>query len=79
MRLHTSLRRGFACGIATVGVDGIDARELTKWLRREHGIVVTPIVHSQLEGIRVSPSVYTTPEEIDRFSTAMETAVVKGI
>ena len=33
----------------------------------------------QVEGIRVSPSVYTTLEELDRFSEAVERAVRHGI
>ena len=79
VRLHTSLRPAFSCGIATVQIEGTDSGDLSAWLLRRHGIVVTPIRHEQFEGIRVSPSVYTTPEEIDRFSTAMEAAVRNGL
>ncbi len=79
VRLHTSLRPSFSCGIATVQIEGIDSGDLTAWLRRRHGIVVTPIRHKQFEGIRVSPSVYTTPVEIDRFSAAMELAARNGL
>ena len=79
VRLHTSLKPQFACGIATVQIEGIDPGELTVWLRRKHKIVVTPIKHEQFEGIRVSPSVYTTLEELDRFSTAMESVVRNGL
>ncbi len=79
VRLHTSLRPAFSCGIATVQIEGTDSGDLAAWLRRRHGIVVTPIRHEQFEGIRVSPSVYTTPEEVDRFSAAMEAAVCNGL
>ncbi len=79
VRLHTSLKPQFSCGIATVQIEGIDPGELTVWLRRKHKIVVTPIKHEQFEGIRVSPSVYTTLEELDRFSTAMESVVRNGL
>jgi len=77
--LHTSLRPEFSCGIATVQIKGVDSGELSEHLRKRHQIVVTPIVHPQFEGIRVSPSVYTTPDEIDRFSTAMEAVVRDGL
>ena len=79
VRLHTSLDPRFSCGIATVQVDGIDVGDLTGWLVRRHGIVVTPITHPKFEGIRVSPSVYTTPQELDRFCSAMETAIRGGL
>ncbi len=79
IRLHTSLDPRFSCGIATVEIEGVESGELSGWLRRRHNIVVTPIKHGQFEGIRVSPSVYTTLEELDRFSTAMEHAVRHGL
>jgi selenocysteine lyase/cysteine desulfurase len=78
VRLHTNLDPRFSCGIATVQIDGIDSTALAAWLRKE-GILVTPIVHPRFEGIRVSPSVYTAPIEIDRFAEAMEQAIREGI
>lgn len=72
VRLHTSLRPGFACGIATVEIEGVDPSDLTSWLWTRHKIIVTPIKHAEFQGIRVSPSVYTMLEELDRFVEAME-------
>ncbi len=79
VRLHTSLEPGFACGIATVEIDGIDPGELCDWLWKEHRILTTPIVHDEFQGIRVSPSVYTTLPELDRFCDAMEHAIRHGL
>jgi len=79
VRLHTSLEPGMACGIANVEIEGVDPGELTSWLFRQHRIIVTPIMHDEFQGIRVSPSVYTTPEEIDRFVDAMEHVVTEGL
>ena len=78
-RLHTSLKPGMACGIACVEIEGVDPGELTGWLFRQHRIIVTPIKHDEFQGIRVSPSVYTTPEEIDRFVDAMQHVVNEGL
>ncbi|MFQ5691152.1 MAG: aminotransferase class V-fold PLP-dependent enzyme [Gemmatimonadota bacterium] len=79
VRLHTSLKSGFACGIANVEVDGIEPGKLNAWLWREHHIVTTPIGHPEFRGLRVSPSVYTTLEELDRFVDAMEHVVRRGL
>jgi selenocysteine lyase/cysteine desulfurase len=79
VRLHTSLKPSHSCGIATVQIEGVDSVALAEWLRREHAIVVVAIVHAQFEGIRVSPSVYTTPAEIDRFASAMEWVLRNGL
>ena len=79
VRLLTSLRPGFAYGIATVAIDGIDAGALGAHLWDRHRIIVTPIGHPSVQGIRVSPSVYTTPDEIDRFRAAMERVIRDGL
>jgi isopenicillin-N epimerase len=79
IRLHTSLKPGFAGGIATVQIDGVDSSELADALWNEHRIFVVAIKHPEFEGIRVSPSVYTTVEEIDRFADAMEAALRNGV
>jgi len=77
--LHTSLRPGFSCGIATVQIDGVDSVELADHLWNQHRILVVAIKHPEFEGIRVSPSVYTTEEEIDRFGDAMEAVIRDGV
>lgn len=75
VRLHTSLEPGFACGIATVEIDGVDSVELAGHLWDTERILVVGIKHREFEGIRVSPSVFTTLEEIDRFADAMERVI----
>ena len=79
VRLHTSLKPGFACGIATVQIDGVESGELNNWLWNEHHILTTAIKHAQFEGLRVSPSVYTTRPELDRFCDAMEHVIRQGL
>lgn len=79
VRLHTSLKPQFACGLATVQVEGVDPGELTDYLWKNYRIIVTPIKHPEFEGIRVTPHVYTTLDEIDRFSDIMELVIRKGL
>ncbi|MFG0257495.1 MAG: aminotransferase class V-fold PLP-dependent enzyme [Phycisphaerales bacterium JB043] len=79
VRVHTDLDARFSGPIATVQLEGIDSGQLSSWLFKSFRILVTPIQHEQFEGIRVSPSVYTTVQEIDRFVEAMEHALAHGI
>ncbi|MDX1501211.1 MAG: aminotransferase class V-fold PLP-dependent enzyme [Thermoanaerobaculia bacterium] len=79
VRLHTSLAPGFAAGIATFQVDGVDSMELADHLWSRHRILTVAIRHPEFEGIRVSPSVYTTVEEIDRFAEAVEQVLRGGL
>jgi selenocysteine lyase/cysteine desulfurase len=79
VRLHTSLQPEFSCGIATFQVDGIDSGDLASHLWKEHRIIVVPIKHDEFEGIRVSPNLFTTLEELDRFATAVEAVLRDGL
>ncbi len=79
VRLHTSLKPGMACGLANVEIEGVDPGALTAWLWQEHKIIVTPIGHEEFQGIRVSPSVYTMLEELDRFVEALEHVARDGL
>ena len=77
--LNTSQKPGFACGIANVHVEGLDTAALSNWLWNAHRIINVPIGHEECRGLRISPSVYTTLEELDRFSEAMEWAIKHGL
>ncbi len=76
---HTNLHPEFSCAITTVEIKGIDPGKLGEWLLAKHGIFVTPIGHPDFQGIRVTPNVYTTVQEIDRFRDAMVMACREGI
>ena len=72
VKLHTSRNPKYACGIATVEIKGIEPNDLNSRLWAKHRIITTPINHPQFKGIRVTPNVYTTLEEIGRFADAMK-------
>ena len=72
VRLHTSLKPGQAYAIAMVQVDGIEAGKLYDELWTKHRIITSPTKWGGVEGIRVTPNVYTTLDEIDRFVEAMQ-------
>jgi len=79
VRLHTSLKPSCSCGLGTVELVGVPTRDLATWLWKQHRIIVAPIVHDEFQGIRVTPSVYTTLEELDRFVAAMEHVRAHGL
>ena len=77
--LNTSQAPGLAGSIANFAIDGLDSGALTAWLWNEHHILTINIQHDEVQGIRVSPSVYNTLDEIDRFCDAVETAMRAGL
>jgi len=79
VRLHTSLAPGMACGIATFQVEGIGTSSLVDYLWKRHRILTTGISHPDFEGVRVSPSVYTTLRELEVFCEAVEKGIEEGL
>lgn len=77
--LHTSDDPEMSCGIGTVGVAGFSIPKLAEYLMEKHKIMVVPIVRgTQYSGLRVTPNVYTTLEEVDTFAETMESIIRKG-
>ena len=70
--LHTPLDPALSCGIGTVQIKGIPTGDVGTKIWNDHRILATPIIHPEFEGLRVSPNVYTTLDEIDIFADAME-------
>jgi selenocysteine lyase/cysteine desulfurase len=79
VQLLTSLEPGWGGAIGTVGIEGIAAPKISAQLWNKWRIIVTPIVHAEYQGIRVTPNVYTTLDEVDTFAAAMEEIAAKGI
>ena len=77
--LHTSFDPEMSCGLANVGIAGINPGDLSAHLWNTQKIIVTPIGHEACSGIRVTPNVYTMLDEIDRFAEAMEDVIQHGI
>lgn len=71
-QLHTSLDPALSCAIGTIGIAGMPPGDITTKLWNNWRIVATPITHAEYQGIRVTPNVYSTLEEIDVFADAME-------
>jgi len=79
VKILTQLDTPYGGGIGLVHVEGIDVGELGGWLLDRHHIVSTPIVHPEFTGLRVTPNVYTTIDEVDIFTEKMLEAIRKGI
>ena len=79
VHFHTNLNPEHSCAITTVEIEGIKAGDLGAWLLAKHGIYVVGITQESFSGIRVTPNVYSTINEVDRFAAAMEHAAKHGI
>ena len=76
---NTSFDPNQSCAIANVKVEGIEPTAIGNYLFNKHRIFTTPIVHEEFKGIRITPNVYTTLNELDRFCDLMEQIARKGL
>jgi selenocysteine lyase/cysteine desulfurase len=79
VKILTPLDSRYSGAIGLVSIDGLDFGKLSVWLMTQHRIVNTPILHDEFNGIRITPNVYTTVDEIDVFADKMTEAIKKGI
>jgi selenocysteine lyase/cysteine desulfurase len=79
VRLFTSFDPSMACAIGTFGIEGIDPAAIVDHLWKTRRIIVTPINHDEYRGVRVTPNVYTTLDEVDIFAEALEEVARRGI
>ena len=79
VRVLTPLDSPHSGAIALFNVDGIETPKLHAWLFDKHRIVTTPIVHPEFHGLRITPNVYTSPDQVDLFAEKVLEAVKKGV
>jgi isopenicillin-N epimerase len=79
VRILTPLDSPLGGGIGFVSIDGLPHDKLGSWLHANYRIITTPITHPEFTGIRVTPNVYTTPDEVDLFADRVLHAMRRGI
>ncbi|WP_194976864.1 aminotransferase class V-fold PLP-dependent enzyme [Aquiflexum lacus] len=61
-----------SCGIANVGIEGMDPNEMAKTLMDKYKIYTVGINYAGVVGCRITPNIYTTPKELDVFVNALK-------
>jgi selenocysteine lyase/cysteine desulfurase len=79
VQLYTSFDPAMSCGLANIGIEGVDQGEIARHLWETKRIIVVAIGHESCPGLRVTPNVYTTLDEVDTFIEALETVVKNGL
>jgi selenocysteine lyase/cysteine desulfurase len=86
IQIHSSLEPGQTWGLALVGIQGIEAGRIRTFLWDRYRIIVPSVARQELpgpqfdyQGVRVTPGIFTTLDEIDTFSKAMEELLKSAI
>jgi selenocysteine lyase/cysteine desulfurase len=79
VRLHTSLDPAMSCAIGNVEITGIEPKALADYFWNQHHIVVVAIEHEEYRGLRITPNLYTTLDELDYFCEVFEHVAKNGL
>ncbi len=79
IRFNTSFDPAQMCAIANVQIEGLEPGKVGSYLFDRHRIFTTPIVHEEFQGLRITPNLYTTLPELDRFCEVMAMIARKGL
>jgi selenocysteine lyase/cysteine desulfurase len=79
VRVLTPLDSPYSGAIGLFNVVGMDMAKLNAWLVDKHRIINTYIGHPEFTGLRITPNVYTTPDEIDLFAEKVLEAIKTGV
>jgi selenocysteine lyase/cysteine desulfurase len=77
VKIHSDLSHTY--GLANVGIEGIKAADASRYLWDKYRIISNAIVRDEYQGLRVTPNIYTTLEEIDTFVMAIENLLKNGL
>ncbi len=64
--INTPLQKGFSCAIANIAIKDKKHEDLDTFLFEKYKIHVVSITWENIKGIRITPNVYTTLENLDR-------------
>ena len=78
IKFYTSLKPEFSCAIATFNIEGWDANDLSGELFDKWKIHTTTAIHEGVNGVRVTPHVYTNLQDLDRLVGCIEQLIAQG-
>lgn len=64
--INTPLKKGFSCAIGNVAIEGCKPHDLESFLMDKYKIHTVSIDWEGVKGLRVTPNVYTTLDDLDK-------------
>lgn len=71
VQLLTPISESFSCGLGLFLVKGKRPEDISEYLFNKHKIFTVAINWENIQGVRVTPHLYTTEEDLDRFILAV--------
>ena len=78
VKILTSRLPNQSWGLANISLEGIDSGKAYETLWSKYRIITASIKHAEYQGLRITPNIYTTLQEIDMFGDGVEELLKKG-
>src|SRR5262249_43699335 len=78
VKILTSRLPNQSWGLANIGLQGLDVTKAYEALWSKYRIITVAIRHAEYQGLRITPNIYTTLQEIDTFGDAIEDLLKNG-
>jgi selenocysteine lyase/cysteine desulfurase len=72
VKLYTSFKPEYACALATFTIEGLKGSNIYEKLFDDYKIYGSPMDYEGLKGIRISPNVFTSLDELDSLVSAIK-------
>lgn len=69
--MNTSLDSNYSCALANFGIKGMTGSEIDQKLFSKYKIHTVAIKHEHIDGVRVTPNIYTNEEDLDKLVQAI--------
>lgn len=79
IKIHTPSSPEWSGAICLCSIDGIDSRKLSSALDKHYRIHTTAVQWENLDGLRITPNVYTVTKDLDRLVFAMRNIAENGL
>jgi len=77
IHFYTSMHPKWGCAIGVFGIAGIPGSELSDALFRDWKVHTVGIVWEKIDGVRVTPNVYTTESDLDKLVLGIRSIAAK--
>jgi isopenicillin-N epimerase len=78
VKILTSRLPNQSWGLANISLQGVDSQKAYETLWAKYRIITASIKHAEYQGLRITPNIYTTLQELDTFSEAIEEMLKNG-
>jgi isopenicillin-N epimerase len=78
VKILTSRLPNQSWGLANISLQGVDSQKAYEILWSKYRVITAPIKHAEYQGLRITPNIYTTLQELDTFGDAIEEILRSG-